>query len=74
MRLVGRGVEAMSEVMSVSEASRELHVSEETIREWADRGKLPVMRTSSGQRIFRREDVIRVAADRHVAIEARSAR
>lgn len=57
----------MSEVMTVSEAARELEVSAQTVREWADKGKLPTIRTSSGQRIFQRVDVERVRLERRTA-------
>jgi excisionase family DNA binding protein len=64
----------VSELLSVSEASRELQVSTDTIRQWADTGKLPAMRTSGGQRIFRREDIARAVANKKAAaIEQRSA-
>lgn len=56
-----------SEALSVSEAARQLKVSAQTVREWADHGKLPVMRTSSGQRIFLRTDVERLRAQRSEA-------
>lgn len=54
----------MSELLTTSETARELNVSAETIREWADQGKLSVRRTSSGQRIFERSDVERMRLER----------
>jgi excisionase family DNA binding protein len=57
----------MSEVLTVSEAARELKVAAETIRSWADRGRLPAMRTKSGQRIFQRADIERVRQERQAA-------
>jgi excisionase family DNA binding protein len=50
----------MSEVMTVSEAARALDKSAQTVREWADVGKLPSVRTVGGQRIFKRVDVERI--------------
>jgi excisionase family DNA binding protein len=50
----------MSEVMTVSEAARALDKSAQTVREWADVGKLPSVRTVVGQRIFKRVDVERI--------------
>ena len=43
--------------MSVGEVCRELEVNEATLRQWADRGRLPVYRTPGGHRRFLREDV-----------------
>jgi excisionase family DNA binding protein len=54
----------MSEVLTVSEAARELDIAAQTVREWADRGKLPAMRTGGGQRIFQRADVERLRQER----------
>jgi DNA-binding transcriptional MerR regulator len=36
----------------VSETARQLKKSAQTIRVWADRGKIEVIRTASGQRLF----------------------
>lgn len=57
----------MAEVLTVSEAARELDVAAETVRDWADRGKLPAQRTSGGVRIFQRADVERVRTERKAA-------
>ncbi len=63
----------MTQVLTVSEAARECGVAAQTIREWADNGKLPAQRTGSGARIFSRDDVDRVKADRAAAtVETRS--
>ena len=43
--------------MSLGEVCRALEVNEATLRQWADRGRLPVYRTPGGHRRFRREDV-----------------
>jgi excisionase family DNA binding protein len=59
----GKGTK-MVEVLSVSEAARRLKVSAQTVRDWADRGKLPVMRTAGGQRIFQRDDIERARQER----------
>ena len=56
-----------ADIMTVSEAARVLERSSQTIRDWADAGVLPVMRTSTGQRIFRRVDVERVREEREHA-------
>jgi len=54
----------MSELLTVSEAARELRVSAQTVRQWADRGKLIAQRTSSGQRIFARDAVEQLRVER----------
>ena len=43
--------------MSLGEVSRTLDVNEATLRQWADRGRLPVYRTPGGHRRFLRSDV-----------------
>lgn len=43
--------------MSLGEVCRALEVNEATLRQWADRGRLPVYRTPGGHRRFLREDV-----------------
>ena len=66
--------EHLSEILTVGEAARELMVSEGTVRTWSDRGKLPVMRTSSNSmRLFRREDVTRMCRQRREAREGEDA-
>ncbi|HUF38006.1 MAG TPA: helix-turn-helix domain-containing protein [Anaerolineales bacterium] len=46
-----------TEWLSLSEAADLLGVHPSTVRNWADRGKLPVQRTRGGHRRFRRADV-----------------
>ena len=43
--------------MSLGEVCRALEIKEATLRQWADRGRLPVYRTPGGHRRFLREDV-----------------
>ena len=43
--------------MSLGEVCRALEINETTLRQWADRGRLPVYRTPGGHRRFLREDV-----------------
>lgn len=59
----------MTEVLSVSEAARELGISTDTVKTWADCGKLPVQRTGSGARIFTREVIQRAKVARTAALE-----
>ena len=46
--------------MTVSEVARELDIAAETVREWADSGKLPMRRTAGGIRVFERAAIERV--------------
>ena len=50
-----------------SEAARILQVNENTVRAWADSGRLTAQRTVTGLRVFSREEVQRVAAERAAA-------
>ncbi len=43
--------------MSLGAVSRALGINDATLRQWADRGRLPVYRTPGGHRRFLREDV-----------------
>jgi excisionase family DNA binding protein len=47
-----------------SEAARILEVTPETVRLWADSGRLPAVKTARGVRLFEREDVERLARER----------
>src|SRR5437773_815108 len=53
-----------SDPVLVTEAARILEVSEDTVRRLAATGVLPVQRTSTGVRVFRRDDVLRIAEQR----------
>jgi excisionase family DNA binding protein len=57
----------VSEVLTVSEASYALGVAAPTIRKWADRGQLRVLRTQSGQRIFLLADIEHLRQERAAA-------
>jgi excisionase family DNA binding protein len=50
-----------NQLLSTGDVARRLDVSIEFIRKLAREGKLPAMRTAGGQRIFRSEDVERLA-------------
>jgi excisionase family DNA binding protein len=52
------------QILTISEAARELHIAVQTARAWSDAGKLPSVRTAGGMRLFRREDVERIRAER----------
>jgi molybdopterin-binding protein len=63
----------------LGEAAEILGVSPDTVRRWAESGRLPVERTTGGQRTVTRSDVAKLAAERRRAgqdrpIVAQSAR
>jgi len=43
--------------LRLAEAASILGVRPETLRRWADEGKVPFVRTPGGERRFRREDI-----------------
>lgn len=49
-------------LLTISQAARLLDISQNTLRAWADRGLVPVVRTPSGQRRFYLDDVERLMA------------
>lgn len=61
----------VSEYVKVAEAAQILGVSQNTVRAWAETGKLPVHRNpANGYRLFRRTDLdtfLRVIAKRQKA-------
>lgn len=50
------------DLVTVSEAARIAFLSADTIRRYADKGLLPVVRTPTNHRRFRRSDVEALAA------------
>lgn len=52
------------EVCTSGEGARLIGVSVETIRSWADRGKVPCMKTLAGRRVFKVADLRRMSARR----------
>jgi len=63
----------MSRLLGTTDAAIKLHCSAEWVRRLADEGKLPAERTANGQRIFRAEDVERLAAERDRCRQAKKA-
>ncbi len=59
--------------MSLGAVSRALGINEATLRQWADRGRLPVYRTPGGHRRFLREDVEALVRERSNGAAAASA-
>lgn len=54
------------ELLTPSDAALVLRVSADTVRNLSDKGVLPARRTMTGRRLFRREDVERLAAERGI--------
>jgi DNA-binding transcriptional MerR regulator len=52
------------DLITSSDASRIANVTPNCIRLWADAGKLPMIRTGNGIRLFNRADVQALAAER----------
>lgn len=52
-------------LLTTTDAARLANVSGETIRSWANSGKLPSQKTASGIRLFRRADIERVVDQRN---------
>lgn len=55
--------------MSLGAVSRALGINDATLRQWADRGRLPVYRTPGGHRRFLREDVEALVRERSNGVE-----
>lgn len=53
-------------LMTVSDAARLLGIAANTLRTHANAGKLPCVRSSAGERMFKRGDVIRFREERHM--------
>ena len=58
--------EKSSRWMSLGAVSRMLGITDTTLRQWADQGRLPVYRTPGGHRRFLREDVEALMQDASV--------
>ena len=65
----------MDETITVSAVAQIMRRCEDTIRTWADSGKLPSTRTPSGIRIFKKTDVLKFLALREAqGVETRGRR
>src|SRR5439155_906135 len=56
------GVGTRDDWLSMQEASERLHVHADTLRQWADRGRIRTFRTPGGHRRFQAADVDALAA------------
>ncbi|MCH7727558.1 MAG: helix-turn-helix domain-containing protein [Planctomycetes bacterium] len=51
-------MQKLSEYLKIAEAARVLGVSQNTLRAWADGGRIPAMiNPANGYRLFRRQDL-----------------
>jgi len=55
-------------LLSTADAAKLLGVVPDTVRLWNRSGRLPAMKTQGGIRLFRRDDVKRVAAERAACV------
>lgn len=62
-----------SVLMITGEVARLGEVDSETVRYWERTGKLPAIKTPTGRRLFRQEDVEKFLAQRHAGKEKASA-
>lgn len=70
----GRDDEDPNDLLTPSEAAKLLGVSADTVRLYADAGKLAALRTQTGRRFFRRSEVERLVAARASGPKTRSGR
>ena len=63
----------MSQLLGTTDVAIKLQCSAEWVRRLADKGELPAERTAGGQRIFRAEDVERLASEREQLKRERAA-
>jgi excisionase family DNA binding protein len=59
----------MDDLLTVGDASRVLDLTPRYIQDLADKGRLPVLRTARGLRLFKRADVEQLAAERTARAE-----
>jgi DNA-binding transcriptional MerR regulator len=57
-------MDAVDEFLCASDVARMAGVSADLVRYWSRRGRLATIRTAGGVRLFHREDVHRVIAER----------
>lgn len=62
-------MECYVEMLKVSEVARLLGVSEYTVRRWTREGLLPVFRTPTDKRLYRRKDVEKLIPKKCAGLE-----
>jgi len=60
----------MKQSYSTSEVARFCHVTPDTIRKWAEAGRIQVFKTPGGHRRIRREDLLRFLRENNIPIHA----
>ncbi|MBI3964836.1 MAG: MerR family transcriptional regulator [Chloroflexi bacterium] len=50
-------------LLTIKEAARLLTVHQDTLRSWADKGKVPMVKLPSGYRRFKPSDIARLRRD-----------
>jgi excisionase family DNA binding protein len=60
-------MQGQNEFLSVSGAARLLKIAAQTVREWERQGRLRAIKTETGTRIFRRDQVMRLAEEERKA-------
>jgi DNA-binding transcriptional MerR regulator len=64
-------MDSNEELLTPAEVARLGGVTPAAVRLWADQGRLPVLRTPAGLRLFRRVDVICYLAHRRAQVGRR---
>jgi DNA-binding transcriptional MerR regulator len=59
-----KGEEKPSDLMFVAAVAKRLGLSEVTVRDYSNQGRIKHTRTTSGHRLYRRVDIERYAAER----------
>src|SRR5689334_5209089 len=67
---MGRLPMEMKQSYSTSEVARFCHVTPDTIRKWAEAGRIQVFKTPGGHRRIRREDLLRFLRENAIPIHA----
>ena len=66
-------MQSQDEFLGPYDASKIAQVSPQTVRTWADQGKLNVIRTAGGMRLFKRSEVEALAQKRKTEEDAEGA-
>lgn len=66
--MLGRKIMETKQSFSTSEVARYCHVTADTIRKWAEAGRIQVFKTPGGHRRIRREDLVRFLRENSIPI------
>lgn len=67
-------MQATADLLLTSEASRLLGIAAGTLRDWERRGLITAVRTSSGVRLFARDEILRRAREQQDRTQTQVAR